>query len=408
MPIFISKLYVFSKRWIFLQTSAIILNKGKSMIKIKKSLIFIFLPILLISGESSNKASQVTLIVTGDIFPSPSLIKGGVSKDGKRNYLPYYEYVTNIISSSDIAACWFGGPVAGKGEEFAGYPCYNNPPEFISAAIDAGFDIFFHTNHLLDRGIKGLIRTLNYFKSLGTIYLGAFLTEEESKKIYYVEKNGIKIAFLSYLYGANMPVKVEKWMINYIDLTKITNDIMRAKEEKADFIVVALHWGNEYERFPSEKQKKMAREIASAGADLILGSHPHVIQPAELIITTNKNILHKTLVIYSFGNFLSSQRKRYSDCGIIAKFIIEKNSAGNTATLKSSTYIPTWVKWTYSKEKNNYITRVLPILRAKKDYEERKSNLLSKEEYEKMLQAYRDTVEHLDNPEIPFLCDSEE
>ncbi len=337
----------------------------------------------------------VEIVVTGDIFPSPSLINSGITKKG-RDYLPYYEYVTNIISQSDLAIAWFGGPVAGEGESFSGYPAYNNPPEFIVAAIKAGFDIFFHTNHLLDRDLKGLIRTIEFFRKNGANYLGTYLTEEESQKIYYFEKNNIKIAILSYLFGANANIKTEKWRINYINPIKISNDIIRAKNEKADFIIVGMHWGEEYIRFPSKEQKKLAKFIISCGADMILGSHPHVIQPAELI--------DGKFVIYSFGNFLSSQRKRYTDAGIIARFLIEKKD-GKTY-LKKASYIPTWVKWKLDKN-NKYIIRVLPIPEFDKKYRNKETRILSEEEYRKMMLAFKDTTSHLNNKNIPFLDEGE-
>jgi len=346
--------------------------------------------------------SQVEIMVCGDIFPSPSLINSGIQNDGKRNYLPYYEYVTNILQSADLAMAWFGGPVAEKNQNFSGYPVYNNPPEFIVAAIEAGFDVFLHTNHLLDRGIKALLRTIEFYRSHGSIYLGAYSSKDESEKIYYFEKNNIKIAILSYLYGANSSIKTPSWMINYIDPEKIKKDIEKAKKENADFIVVCLHWGEEYERYPNENQKKLARLISSFGADMILGSHPHVLQPAELVITTNNGITHSTFVIYSFGNFLSSQRKRYTDCGIIARFIIRKENQKGTY-LFSKSYIPTWVKWEYKSGKKKYLIRVLPIIKTIKDYEQGKFKILSKYEYEKMKIALNDTIAHLDNKEILFL-----
>jgi len=165
---------------------------------------------------------------------------------------------------------------------------------------------------------------------------------------------------------------------------------------------ITFHWGTEYERFPSEEQKLMAREIAFAGADLILGSHPHVIQPAEVITTTNSGgQIKKVFVIYSFGNFLSSQRNRYSDCGLMARFQIEKN--GNTTFLKKASYIPTWVKWSFNNKSNKYIIKILPIWKTKKEYITGNIEYLSREEYNKMILAWDDTISHLDNPSIPFM-----
>lgn len=355
-------------------------------------------------NEPQARTSTVNLIAAGDIFPSPSLIQGGIRADGTRDYTPYYRFIEPYVKEADLATAWFGGPVAGPGEEFTGYPEYNNPPEFALAPKLAGFDILFHTNHLLDRGVQGMLRTIDFFRDNGLVYLGVYDTEEASKETTIIEKNGIEIAFLSYLYGINGRRAPQKWMVDLIDPAKIEADIRKARERGADFVIVAMHWGVEYARQPNQEQIDLAARIASCGADMILGSHPHVIQPAACIETrTEAGETRKTFVIYSCGNFLCSQRKRYTDCGLLLKYTLEKDHSTGRTTLAKTSYVPTWVKWQYNQAKRECVVFVLPIRQAMLEYERREIDYLTAEDYAKMKTAWEDTVAHLDNAEIGFV-----
>lgn len=343
------------------------------------------------------------LLAVGDIFPSISLIAGGVTAQSNRDYTPYFEFVKPVISKADIATAWFGGPVEGTNKVYTGYPTYNNPPELPLAAKDAGFDIFFHTNHLFDQGIRGLINTVAFFRKTGLKMIGMYDSEEASAEIAIVEKNGIRIAFLSYLYGSNIPLAHPKWMVNYINARKIGGDIRSAREKGADFVIVAPHWGTEYRRAPDDYQLANARVIASLGADMILGSHPHQLEPADILFTTNTNgAVRKTFVIYCLGNYLHTMLIRYTDCGMMLRYRIEKNLRTGETSLKKTSYIPVWLFWR-AEAGGKYIIRVVPTKKAMDDYRNGKKWIFNDGDFAKMKLSWDDTVALLDNPKIGFL-----
>lgn len=258
---------------------------------------------------------------------------------------------------------------------------------------DAGFDIVFRTNHTLDYGLRGLKTTDKILKDVGLIQIGAYTTEEESKKIYVFEKNGIRIAFLSYTYGTNGIPIPRPWMVKLINLKEIETEIANAKGI-SDFIIVALHFGTEYERNPSREQKKIARKIARSGADMIIGSHPHVIQPCEVIEIENK----KVFIAYSLGNFFCGQRKRYTDTGIMLKYVIAKDS--NHTYLKDAKYIPTYVA--KYKIDGFYKFKILPIEKSIKLYMQDSLKYIETKNYKRMVEALKETIEHINNDNIPF------
>jgi poly-gamma-glutamate capsule biosynthesis protein CapA/YwtB (metallophosphatase superfamily) len=353
---------------------------------------------------SQNNISQVNLICTGDIFPGFRMLAGGIQANGKRDYNSFYSEVKPYIEGADIATGWFGGPLAAPGENVSGYPKYNNPPEFIQAQKDAGYDIIFHTNHLLDHDIDGLFRTLRFFKKIGMVYLGGYETEEQSKNTLIINTNNIKIAFLSYLYGANgnFPPKGMKWAVNFIVTNKIKSDIEKARQN-ADFVIVAMHWGVESERQPNLEQTSLATNMALWGADMILGSHPHVIEPAGMIETALTNgKTRKTFVIYSMGNFLSSQTNRYSDCGLMLHYQVEKNSGTGETYLKKISYIPTWVLWKKDIKKQKWSLKIYPTQEGMRAFSSKTDPALTRDDYDNMKLSWDDTLSILDKPDIGF------
>ncbi len=183
-------------------------------------------------------------------------------------------------------------------------------------------------------------------------------------------------------------------MVNLIDTNKIKEDLKRAKE-LADFIIAALHFGEEYQRFPKEYQKTIVYFVAENGADLIIGSHPHVIQPVELLTTKDKK---KVYVAYSLGNFFCGQRKRFTDTGIILKYQI--SGKRGKAELKAINYLPVWIgKYQIN---GKYHFKIFPLKKSLRLYEEGKLKFLTAKEYQRMKEADKETVSHIDNPKIGF------
>ncbi|MGI5823706.1 MAG: CapA family protein, partial [Dethiobacteria bacterium] len=202
--------------------------------------------------------------------------------------------------------------------------------------------------------------------------------------------NGIRTAFLAYTYGTNgLPIPPDKdYLINLIDEGLISEDIFRAKSTyAADIIVVCIHWGLEYQRVPSDQQKELARTLIELGADIIIGNHPHVIQPAEIVETEKGS----GLVFYSLGNFISNQRDRYCDTGVIAFIKIRFDPETNTYFISLSGTEPTWVhkfrqggRWQY---------RILPVREVLNTAQAREIFNLSPESFQRLQEAFQETEE---------------
>ena len=236
---------------------------------------------------------------------------------GKYDFNPMYDQMRDTISSYDIAfvnqETTFGG---NDGLYYQGYPTYNTPDQVADALVDAGFDVVnYNSNHSYDTGAKSIERSQKVWAKKDKISLiGSYTSEDDRKNIRVVERNGIKIAFLSYCYGQNGQAQSELPNDYYavpFDKDKMHDEITRAKEI-ADAVVVYMHWGEEYEHTPSEQQKEYARFLAGQGVDLTIGSHAHVIQEVEYvgrgIPTTDgsgANENNGMLCVYGLGDYLS-------------------------------------------------------------------------------------------------------
>jgi len=235
--------------------------------------------------------------------------------------------------------------LGGKGLGYSGYPLFNTPDQFLDGLSYAGFDLLFTANnHVLDQGREGLIRTLNLIEKKNMTYTGANRNKEESESIKIIEKNGVKIAVLAYTYGTNgiRLKRSQKYLVNIIDTTKIKSDILEAKKVQPDLVIVYFHFGKEYERKPSKYQKRIVGFTIQNGADIILGSHTHTLQPVEMFKTNGGN-LDSGFVAYSMGNFISNQRWRYSDGSAILNFSISKNTNNGKIKLNDLSFLPFWV-----------------------------------------------------------------
>lgn len=286
--------------------------------------------------------SEISFSFVGDIMcHSPIFESARIEKDSF-DFNPIFENIKDELSKSDFTIGNLETVIAGKEYGYSGYPYFNSPVEFLKALKNVGFDVLFTcNNHALDRGINGILNTQKNIEKYSLKYVGTNKTKSDS--ILVLEKNGLKISLLAYTYGLNgnqLP-KSKSFLINIIDTNKIKNDILKAKN-LSDVIIVYLHFGEEYQREANSFQKKLVENIFSYGAKVIIASHPHVIQ--EINFDDDK------LVAYSLGNFLSNQRWRYSDAGVILNFTLSKNDS-NKITIKNFFAVPTWVfKGTLNKK----------------------------------------------------------
>ena len=334
------------------------------------------------NSDSVNEEVQyVDIISLGNLIIHQSQIDGA-KQENSYDFSPSFQYIKKMILDSDISMGILEGALAGC--EPSGYPFFNSPDEVVDALKDTGIDIInYANNHIYDYEDVGLKRTIDVTKEKGLDVLGVKSTEEE-KNYLVKEVNGIKIGFLAYVFETSM-INGHKTInsnilstysenlintFNYNDLEsfykKIENEISAMKSEGVEFIITSMHWGEEYNTYIEASQNEIAKRLNKLGVDIILGGHPHVIQPYEIMRNESG---HSTFVIYSQGNSLSNQSEQEigvaeSEDGIMIKFTLEKKD-GNV-TLKEYKIIPTWV---YKEEKVNgtYYHKIIPVEEALAD-----------------------------------------
>lgn len=310
--------------------------------------------------EEENNVSKVLLAAVGDIMVhSPQLSSAYDHHKGVYNFHECFTDIAPHLQKADFAVGNFETTLAGVEKGFSGYPRFNSPAELAAALKDSGFDLLFTANnHSMDSGADGVIKTIENLEAAGLGYAGTARSQEEKERGFVFFQNNIKIIFYAYTYGTNgIPLPSGRdYLVSLIDEERIKSDVYRAKNiEKADLVIVSMHWGNEYERLPAEGQRKLAEWLIDSGVDVIIGTHPHVIQPAEVIRTENS----EGLVLFSLGNFISNQRWRYTDAGIVVYLQITKNHALNEVEVSIQDTTPTWVH--KFLEDGRWKFKVLPV-----------------------------------------------
>ena len=336
--------------------------------------------------EDSVVTAKISVV--GDLMcHSTQFNYARVEKDSF-DFNPVFREVKKYFKQSDFVFGNLETVTAGKSKGYSGYPLFNCPDEYITALYNAGFNfITTSNNHSLDQGKAGLLRTINVLKKNHLLYNGTFTSQRDRDSIRIINIKGIKIAFLAYTYGTNgIPVPDGKsYLINLIDFDLIKSDIEKAKGFGADVVLVHYHFGGEYKREPVTYQKEVVSKTIAFGADIIIGGHPHVLQPVQFFKTNNGD-LDTGFVAYSMGNFISNQRWRYSDAGPILNIEITKNFIDNTVHISDVTYIPTWVFKGITNRGNEYV--ILPLL---SDYVSTIDRYITASDQSCMLQALDDT-----------------
>lgn len=288
------------------------------------------------SEETSVKKEEdakVTFLGVGDNLIHNTLIAAGEQEDGSLDYSSLYANIKPYVESFDIAYIDQETILGGSDFEYSGYPMFNSPWEIGSAAIDAGFDIFgCATNHSMDMGYKGIEKEIEFFsKYNNVVQLGVNSNEEQYNTVTYYEKNGITFALFNYTFGTNgIDLPADKpWCVNLMDKKKITKDITAARAN-ADVVIVFPHWGTEYSFEVSDYQKEYTKLFSDLGVDLVVGCHPHVIEPVEWV--TNEETGKKMLVYYSTGNFISHQIDLENLVGGMAEVTFEKHDGKTEIT----------------------------------------------------------------------------
>ena len=356
--------------------------------------------------EEVKENDKISLIMVGD-----NLIHDKIYKEARKNanyngydFKPMYENIKKIVSNYDIGYYNQETILGGSDIGVSSYPAFNSPYEVGNDMIDAGFNLVsLATNHTLDRGEKAVLSSRNYWNNKSNVLaVGSYSSTEERNEVHVEEANGITYTMLNYTYGTN-GIRVpsgKEYLVNVwpTDTDNINNpdvdtkyqeykntvkeDIDRVRD-KVDVLIVAMHWGVEYTHEPTRYEKDMAQFLSDNGVDVIIGTHPHVIQPVTYI--------NDTLVIYSLGNLISAQYQNQDTCtnykcmvGAMTGFKITKTVKGNDKTIKISD-VSTELIYTYYKNWRNF--KVIPFSNEKiKDY--LPSYMKTYETYKTVIQKY--------------------
>jgi poly-gamma-glutamate synthesis protein (capsule biosynthesis protein) len=301
-----------------------------------------------------------------------------------------FREVKQYLSEPDLTIGNLETVIAGKETGYSGYPYFNAPDDFVYALKDAGFDLLITANnHALDQGWEGMNRTIDVINGNKIHRTGTFTSQEDRDSIRIFQINSIKIAILAYSENTNgLSIPSDKpFSINLIDESQIKKDILKARERNVDVILVHFHYGPEYKGEPNDYQKEIVRKTIEAGADIIIGGHPHVIQPFDYFKTNNSK-LDSGFVAYSLGNFISNQRWRYSDAGLILNIEISKNKNTDSVFISGVEYLPTWVFKGNTEKGREYI--ILPSQVANEDST---YSFLTNGDRKLMSEAFKDTKE---------------
>lgn len=320
----------------------------------------------------NNKEKIYTITSVGNMMTHDAQIAGAKTKDGGYNFDKSFQYVKSYIKNSNLSIGVFEGNVSGGKPE--GYPTFNSPEAFLKSLKNVGFNVInYASNHVIDQGTKGVKSTISKGNENGLLNLGVKKSSSDKNYLIY-NMDGHKIGLFSYTYrtGPNsinsIPIPkdvnplINSFSYDNLDglYKNVENSIKDMKKNGVQFIIGSFHWGDEYSTKVNKIQKKIAKKMNELGVDIILGSHPHVIEPYEIIKNDSG---HSTFVIYSQGNFLSNQcyeeiHNYLTEDGLLLKFSLGLKN--DKLYLKDYTIIPTWV-YREPKGNNLFTHKIIPL-----------------------------------------------
>ncbi|ARK32665.1 CapA family protein [Halalkalibacter krulwichiae] len=304
-----------------------------------------------VSMSTKEMEEEVTITVgaIGDVLLHERVYDLAVT-DAGYDFMPMLKPVQVLLEAPDFMMANQESMPGGVEIGLSTYPAFNSPQEIVRNLQALGIDMVVGANnHTIDRGPQAVMSALDFYDEIQMEYVGVYRDREDRKRDRIVSVNDVTIGILAYTYGTNgiaLPVGHED-IVALIDKERMKSDVERLRE-KVDVVIVHMHWGAEYEREPNQEQRQLAQLLSEAGADIIFGHHPHVLQPIDVI---KQESGHETTVFYSLGNFLSGQDFNYTDVGGVATIDITKNIRGDqTVQIHSPEIEPTIVV----KEENLY------------------------------------------------------
>ena len=272
--------------------------------------------------------AEATIVDTGDLLPHLGVVGAATGPEGDIDFTRLLEELKPLVAGADLAICHMEVPMAGDEEGFSGFPVFNAPEALAAGVAEVGFDVCTTaSNHSWDQGHDGLVHTLDVLDAAGLGHAGTYRDGAERAAPLLLDANGIRVALLSYTYGLNGFTQDNPWDVNLIDRSAILTDAHRARSAGADFVMLNMHWGEEYQHDPTQFQRDLAESLLPAvDLDLIVGEHAHVVQTIEKI--------GDEFVVYGEGNLMSNSLNGSSRTrdGIAVVITLRRDEAGVRAT----------------------------------------------------------------------------
>lgn len=294
--------------------------------------------------SQARPATTIRIRAVGDLMAHAVQLMAASRGDGVFDWTAAFEGVRPLLEDADLTFGNLETTLAGPDLFFSGYPTFNTPASYADALAAAGFDLLqTANNHSRDRGQLGVVRTLEALDQRGLKHVGTFAEAgDAASPAVHLNISGIRLAFLAYTYGTNdiPPEPGRDWTVALLDRRTILSDIAVAKEAGAEAVVLGLHWGSDYVHAPQQDQRDLAQALIDGGADLILGTHPHVLQPTEWLEATTGD--RRGLVVWSLGNFLSNQRELPRATGVIIEVPFVRMDEDGPVSLGPPRFAPVW------------------------------------------------------------------
>ena len=307
------------------------------------------------NSEETPTDTTFTLTAIGDIMcHNTQYLDAYNDETGEYDFSYVFDDISLYTKTADICVGNLETTFAGEDVGYSSYPTFNTPDSLAYELKDIGVDVLSTAgNHALDKGFNGLSRTIDVLNDADISHLGTYKSKEEQDKTLIKYVKGIKIAFVNFAYGTNgIPIPSDKpYCVNLIDENLMKEQIDRAKGEEPDIIIACMHWGTEYKTTPSSTQEQLADFLFKNGVDIILGTHPHVLEPMEKrTVTLDDGSTKDGFVIYSLGNFIADQNAEYTRDSIILNIDITKHTDGKI-TIDNYEYVPIYMYKDTSKKK---------------------------------------------------------
>ncbi|MDR1649336.1 MAG: CapA family protein [Synergistaceae bacterium] len=306
-----------------------------------------------VAREASGQARKLRLLFVGDVMAHKEQLESAQRADGEWDFTPQFRRVKPLfrLEGEGRGGVLVTGNLetvfAGKKSGFAGYPSFNTPDDLADALTDLGVDVLtLANNHILDRGPSGVKRTVKVLDHAGILWTGVTAEGDEidaDDEILTAESAGLKVAFVNYSYGSNRLPASSDVHLNTLSDAAVTRGLSRARLSSADVVVACFHWGNEYQTAPTKRQRAQAALAAANGADLVIGTHPHVLQPVEVLASSDNDPVARRVTAYSLGNFVSYQRTPPRERSVVLAVDVEQAAEDSKARIARVSIAPVWV-----------------------------------------------------------------